>query len=159
VYLVVGAGPEREAIEAAIARADLGDHVRLLGRVPQSALNAVYSRADVFVMPNVPVEGDVEGFGIAALEASSTGTPVVAADVDGISDAVRAGNGILVPAKDAVAFAKAVLATDSSPRARKAIRAFTLAEFSWEKIALTLNGLLDEVVREVVDQVARGRAR
>lgn len=29
--------------------------------------------ADLFVMPNVPVEGDMEGFGLVALEASSCG--------------------------------------------------------------------------------------
>ncbi|MDR1601380.1 MAG: glycosyltransferase [Tannerella sp.] len=55
-------------------------------------------KVDAFLMPNIPVEGDMEGFGLVCLEASACGTLVFAADIDGIPDAVRNGkNGFLLP--------------------------------------------------------------
>jgi glycosyltransferase involved in cell wall biosynthesis len=50
-------------------------------------------------MPNIPVSGDMEGFGLTALEASASGSLVVASDLEGISDAIRDGkNGFLITA-------------------------------------------------------------
>jgi glycosyltransferase involved in cell wall biosynthesis len=147
LYLVVGGGGERTAIEAATRATGQQANVALLGSIPTADLLTIYNRADVFVMPNVPVTGDVEGFGIVALEASSAGTPVVAADIDGISDAVRSpGNGRLVPAEDSTAFARAIRETDSSPRGRASVRQFTLDTFSWPSRAEDVSALLDEMV-------------
>jgi phosphatidylinositol alpha-1,6-mannosyltransferase len=146
LYLIVGAGPEREHIEDAVSASPAGMRIVMLGRIGQDELNLIYTRADVFVMPNLRVEGDVEGFGIAALEASSAGTPVVAADVDGISDAVREnGNGTLVATKDTKGFVAAISATDSSFVARERIREFTLSHFSWTSRADDVSSLLDKV--------------
>jgi len=146
LYVIVGTGPERERIQKALDASPAEGRIRMLGRIAQDDLNVIYNRADVFVMPNLRVEGDVEGFGIAALEASSTGTPVVAADVDGIADAVRAGgNGTLVTTKEAAGFVAAITATDSSPAARARVRDFTLKQFSWTTCAEAVSALLDEV--------------
>jgi phosphatidylinositol alpha-1,6-mannosyltransferase len=52
---------------------------------------------DLFVQPNIQVSGDMEGFGLTTIEAAMRGTPVVAADIEGIKDAVVAGRtGILI---------------------------------------------------------------
>lgn len=146
LYLVVGVGNERAGIEEAIVDASLADRVMLLGAVPGEGLLDIYNRADVFVMPNVPVEADVEGFGLVALEASSTGTPVVASNIDGIPDAVRSpGNGVLVAAADAEAYEAAILAVDSSPEARARTRAFTLDNYSWAASARGFDAALTSV--------------
>jgi glycosyltransferase involved in cell wall biosynthesis len=50
----------------------------LLGKVSDLDKKILYNTADVFVMPNIKVEGDIEGFGIVAIEASSVGLPVIA---------------------------------------------------------------------------------
>lgn len=140
IYLVVGSGGEKTAIEAEIAANGLGDRVIMLGGIDRDDLLAIYNRADTFVMPNIPVENDVEGFGLVALEASSTGTPVVAADIDGIPDAVRSpGNGVLVAAHDTTGFLTAIQSVDASPAARAAVRDFTLTAYSWESSARALD--------------------
>jgi phosphatidyl-myo-inositol dimannoside synthase len=61
-------------------------------------LNTCYAAADLFVMPNIPVEGDMEGFGIVLLEANRAGVPAVASDLEGIRDVIEPGeNGYRVP--------------------------------------------------------------
>lgn len=68
-------------------------------------------RAVAIVMPNVknPDGRDVEGFGLTALEAADHGAPLVAADLEGIRDAVLEGQtGFLVAAEDEVAWASKI---------------------------------------------------
>jgi phosphatidyl-myo-inositol dimannoside synthase len=136
-YVVAGEGRARADIETATAAAGLGDRVFLLGRIPDAQRDLLYSVADCFVMPNIVVAGDVEGFGLVALEASVVGLPVVAARLQGIVDAVHDGsNGELVESGDAAGFADAVVrALARTPAERAAIRDYTLAHFSWHAMA------------------------
>ena len=136
-YVVAGEGRARPDIEAATASAGLGDRVFLLGQIPDAQRDLLYVAADCFVMPNIVVAGDVEGFGLVALEASVVGLPVVAARLQGIVDAVHDGsNGELIDTGDAAGFAEAVLrALARSPAERAAIRDYTLAHFSWQAMA------------------------
>jgi glycosyltransferase involved in cell wall biosynthesis len=152
VYVVAGEGKARAEIEAATATARLGDRVVLLGRVPDAQRDLLYAAADCFVMPNVVVAGDVEGFGLVALEASVVGVPVVAARLQGIVDAVHDhGNGALVEPGDAAGFAGAVLrALARSPAERAAIRDYTLAHFSWRTMAEAYDKAIVEVSRNVL---------
>jgi phosphatidylinositol alpha-1,6-mannosyltransferase len=136
VYLLSGDGPMTPQIRAAVERHGLGDRVRLLGQVPEDALRALYRGADLFVMPNVHVPGDIEGFGVVMLEAGMCGLPVLAADLEGIRDVVTEGaNGTLVRSEDADAFAAAVLRYRAAPRAAEAVARHTAEHFSWSAIA------------------------
>lgn len=138
-YWVVGEGPHRGAIEQAIEECHLGDHVRLFGRVSSEMLGAIYEQADVFVMPNVPVEGDMEGFGLVAVEANLAGMPVVAAELEGITDAVKDGeNGHLVAWNQPHAMVELILGLLDSPNKAELdqrARQYALATFSWGVIA------------------------
>lgn len=140
-YLIVGAGPQGGAIEAAATAAGVADRVVMAGRLSDAALAAAYGRADVFVMPNVPVSGDMEGFGLVALEASASGLPVVAARLEGITEAVHAGgNGVLVEPLDGAAFGAALAALLDRPAAdRRAVgqasAAYTRQSFGWDRTA------------------------
>lgn len=108
-YLIVGDGPERPFIEKAVQDRGLGEVVRVLGCVPEDELQAAYAIADLFVMPNISVPGDSEGFGIVALEARAAGLPVVATTVEGISDAfVAEDDGVLIPPGDADIFVETI---------------------------------------------------
>jgi len=91
VFVVAGAGPEQEAVAAAARSAGVASRVRALGSVSNATKQSLYARCDLVVMPNVPVPGDVEGFGLVALEASAAGKPVAAADIEGLRDAVAIG--------------------------------------------------------------------
>jgi phosphatidylinositol alpha-1,6-mannosyltransferase len=154
VYAVVGEGPEREAIRAAAERAGVAPRIRLLGRLSDDLLAAAYAASDIFVMPNIEVAGDLEGFGLVALEAAAAGLPVVAADLEGIADAVRDGeNGILAPPEDSVAFAAAierVLALTPQERRRLGERfaCATRASHDWSLTARRYAEAIDAMVTE-----------
>jgi len=140
IYLIVGDGPERRAVRRIVRERKMHERVVLLGRVPDHILADLYAAATLFVMPNVPVPGDMEGFGIVALEAASRGLPVVASRLDGIPDAVVDGeNGALVPPLDVEAWVSAMdgLLADGAARADLAARAreFTRSRYRWDRLA------------------------
>ena len=135
-YTIAGSGPEAADIEHAVARRNLTGRVRLLGQCSDAALVQLYQESDLLVMPNTPVPGDMEGFGIVMLEAGACGTPTVAAALEGIRDVITPGvNGVLVPSGDATAFAKAVLDYSTGARMRSRTRDHTLRQFSWDRVA------------------------
>ena len=150
IYLVVGDGPERQAIaEAATRDPSIAQRVHLLGQTSDDDLRMAYASADLFVMPNVPVPGDSEGFGIVHLEARAAGLPVVAADIEGIAESFMSGeDGRLVPAGDAAAFVDAIdrgfdLGLTPTDRGRRATR---IADgYDWAHIVEAYRGVFREV--------------
>ncbi len=139
-YWLAGHGPRADAIQSAIDRNHLGDRVRRLGRVSEDDLVRLYRGADLFIMPNVPVEGDMEGFGIVMLEAGQCGCPVVASRLEGIQDVVTNGvNGQLVEPEDPEAFAEAVRAYCAHPERLEAdaqqATEYVAHTFGWSAVA------------------------
>lgn len=67
----------------------LAGRFHFLGRLSDASLQQLYAQSDLFLMPNLAVEGDFEGFGLVALEAVSQGTICLAAEVDGIPSAIQ----------------------------------------------------------------------
>jgi glycosyltransferase involved in cell wall biosynthesis len=140
VYLIAGDGIFKEKIEEVIHKNNLEDYVIILGRVGDEVLKSLYNSSEVFVMPNIHVEGDMEGFGIVALEAASCGLPVVASKLEGVKDAVKDGkNGFLVEAYNIKGFVKAVNGLLENEEKREEFgrhaREFSLERYSWNRIA------------------------
>jgi glycosyltransferase involved in cell wall biosynthesis len=104
-YVVAGIGPDEQVIRDAARVRGLSERVHILGGVDEDTRDMLLRGADLFVQPNIPVSGDMEGFGLVMIEAAMRGTPVVAADLEGIKDAVVDGRtGILLPPGDAKAW-------------------------------------------------------
>ncbi len=83
--------------------------IRWVGAFDNEELLSLYRAAGCLIFPLVEVDGDVEGFGIVAVEAAAHGIPAVAFDLGGVSDAVADGvSGWLVEPGDYVAFSAAV---------------------------------------------------
>ena len=139
VYVVAGKGPELQAIEAAVRDQGVQESVRLLGQVSAEELRAVYAMADLFVMPNLSIEGDSEGFGIVTLEARMAGLRIVASALQGIVDSFDSANdGILVPPGNADALVEAVarlLETELTIEERQLRRHRTSTRYGWAHIA------------------------
>ncbi len=133
---------EARELETAVAGAP-ADSIRFLGKVDDAALAACYASADCLVFPLIPVEGDVEGFGMVATEAAAWGTPTIAFRVGGVADAVSDElSGRLIPPGDYDSFTTAVVeACLDSPYDRDDIRDFA-SEFSWERYAQQLRKAL-----------------
>ena len=109
IYLIVGEGEQRKDIEELIVRKNLQKRVFLLGKVEDDYKIELLRLSDVFIMPNIEVKNDPEGFGIVALEAAAAGLPTVATDMQGIRDAVKDGeSGFLVDLSSTDSFAKKI---------------------------------------------------
>jgi phosphatidylinositol alpha-1,6-mannosyltransferase len=140
VLWLAGDGPERDAIERAIRAKGLERRVHRLGKVSERELIALYRRGDLFVMPNIDVPGDMEGFGIVMLEAGACGLPTLAGDLEGIRDVIDDGvNGWLVPSGEAAAFASRIEALLEAPQELWAASAraaeHVSSRFRWDDIA------------------------
>lgn len=81
---LVGDGPEFGRVRRYVERHDLGDFISCVGALPRTRIRALYATADVFVQASVR-----ESFGIAALEARTSGLAVVARSESGTSDFVH----------------------------------------------------------------------
>jgi len=151
-YRIAGDGLLRSRILASITRHRLQDVVEMLGELPTDspALQAAFAQADLLVMPNLPTPGDMEGFGLVALEAAAARLPVIAAGVEGVREAVVAGEtGWLVPPGDVNAFVTIILERLAD---RPALRRFgeqarqtALTRFSWQQIAEQYDQLLQSL--------------
>jgi phosphatidylinositol alpha-1,6-mannosyltransferase len=108
VYLVAGQGRDLEMLQKEADALGLEGVVRWLGYVQEADLPDLYRSADVFVLCSREDRDrpEVEGFGLAFLEAQACGTPVVGTRTGGISDAVQDGRGgWLIEQDDAAALA------------------------------------------------------
>lgn len=140
LFWLAGDGPERRKIETAIVRAGLERRVRCLGTIAESDLVELYRKGQVFIMPNVVVPGDMEGFGIVMLEAGACGLPTLAADLEGIAEVIEEGtNGWLVPSEDANAFVEQIerLLDDPDGLGEASARTarYVSTTFRWEQTA------------------------
>jgi phosphatidylinositol alpha-1,6-mannosyltransferase len=125
-----------DQIRETAERHDVTDRVQVLGRLSDESLRSLYRGADVFMMPNIPVAGDIEGFGVVMLEAGASGLPVIAADLEGIRDVITPGeNGEMVESGDVGGFADAILRFHAEPGLLTAASAraaeHTASRFSW----------------------------
>jgi phosphatidylinositol alpha-1,6-mannosyltransferase len=77
-----------ERIQRLISHLDLVDHVKLLGSLDDEGLSSAYFATDVMVFPVLKMKGDVEGFGMVAIEAAAHGLPTVGFAVGGVPDAI-----------------------------------------------------------------------
>lgn len=125
---------EFERLTQLRAELGIGEMVTFLGAKDQDTLVYYYSAAEVVVMPS-----HYESFGMVALEAMACGTPVIAADVGGLSFSIEDGfNGYLVPGQDpdALAGKVALLLRRPSLRDHLGEQAIRWAErYAWTDIA------------------------
>lgn len=148
IYLIAGDGPLRERIYNSIKKSGMESYAVMLGRVDDETLKLLYNTADVLVMPNIPVEGDMEGFGVVALEASSCGVPVVASNLEGVRDAIVEGeNGFLVEVYSQNSYINLIIMIllTNKKYTNENIRKFTLENFNWDFIALKFMHELQEL--------------
>ena len=75
LLLFAGDGAQRQELESEAQRLNLSDRIRFLGFTNQSQLPAIYSGADLLVLPS-----EYEPFGLVVNEAMLCGCPVIASD-------------------------------------------------------------------------------
>jgi phosphatidylinositol alpha-1,6-mannosyltransferase len=153
-------GGERGRIDAAIERSRMQEHVLMLGTATDDVLAQAYHESDLLIFPARDLPGDVEGFGMVALEAAAHGLPTVAYAVGGIPDAVSENvSGHLVPADDHLAFAQAIIwHLEDERRDSWRERCMAFAEgFAWERFGTRLREICAEAIAQKTKESARGR--
>ncbi|WP_135854047.1 glycosyltransferase family 4 protein [Halorussus salinus] len=151
---VAGDGPLREELEQKAATLGIADDVTFLGYVPDEDLPRAYATADCFVLPT----RELEGFGLATLEALASGTPVVATPVGGtteilagLSDDDRVPTEQVVESVTADALAErmrawAALAPAERAAAGRACRDHARENYTWDSTADALEATYRELV-------------
>ena len=141
-------GFERERIEKIVSELGLNDITIFPGRISQDILPIYYAAADVCVVPS-----HYEPFGLVAIEAMASGTPVVASDVGGLQfTVVSEETGLLAPAQDDSAFSEAIDRILINPQWRdklgEAGKERVISKFSWDGVAKQLSDLYTQILQE-----------
>jgi glycosyltransferase involved in cell wall biosynthesis len=107
--VIVGDGPEANALDACIAQTLRGQYCRVTGA--RKDVERLLAAFDVFVLTS-----RTEGLPLVLLEAMATGLPVVSTAVGGIPDLIESGvNGYLVAPGDEVALTRRLIALATHP--------------------------------------------
>jgi glycosyltransferase involved in cell wall biosynthesis len=108
-FLFFGQGPLKGELQSLCRQEHLDGHIRFLGF--RTDLERILPCLHLLVHP-----ATMEGLGVALLQASAAGVPIVAARVGGIPEIVKDGqNGYLVPPGDAEAIARAAISLLKDP--------------------------------------------
>lgn len=171
VYLIAGQGRDMARLRQEAAALGLEGVVRWLGYVPEADLPQLYRSADLFVLctGEAPDQPDVEGFGLAFLEAQACGVPVVGTRTGGIRDAVTEEGGWLIDQDDPGALAAILARLAEEPEAfrqtgRRA-RQRVESECTWEHYVeqliemLKIRGVAIECSGRVADRGSHERPR
>ena len=146
--LLAGDGPDRPALVRLASELGVADLVRFIGWVDD--LPRFYATVDVFALSSLN-----EGTPVAAIEAMAAARPVVSTDVGGVADVVEAGvSGLLVPARDPEALARALvqLARDPALRERMGAAARTHAATHYSHLRL-----VDQIEQVYVEALSEKR--
>ena len=138
VYIIVGDGPELDRIRNAVRSSPHIRNIFVLGSQPDNILQLAYCAADLFIMPNIEVPGDMEGFGVVMLEANLMKTPVIGSDLEGIKDVISPGkNGYRVEVGNNKLFAYEIdrVLREELDTLSESSRSYVFSKFTWENVS------------------------
>lgn len=133
--MIIGEGPDRIRLEDLAIENGVHHKIMFTGGVSNEDLKSLYARARFFVLPSIS-----EGLPLTILEAMSSGIPVIANNINGISEIVRHKyNGLLTRPNDvnSLSNAQRTLINDTSLCKEMGINARATVEknYSWESVA------------------------
>jgi phosphatidylinositol alpha-1,6-mannosyltransferase len=137
--LIVGQGPYQQKLFEKVRQLNLEEHVTFTGRINYEQLPEYICVGDLFAMPSRSRFAglEVEGLGIAYLEASACGLPVIAGSSGGAPDAVEDGKtGQVVDGRDTTAIARSVIKFLKDPEGSKRMgeygRTWVVEKWRWQ---------------------------
>src|SRR3989344_6811307 len=91
----------RDELYELMKKLGIRDKVIIKSNLSREELREIYRNAILYLTLPVNVDGDVEGFGMAIMEAAAVGTPAIVGRGSGANDAVRdGGSGFLVDGRN-----------------------------------------------------------
>lgn len=153
VMLFLGFPSDQKLIRHYLGNPNFISRMQHIGKVPTADLQCLLRHAGLFIMPNIKVEGDMEGFGLVCLEASICGATVFASDIEGISDAIiHQQNGILLPTENADRWILEIKNALDQPSLLKSkseeFQAYSLAHYSWDKMVKAYFNLFESLIKD-----------
>ena len=138
--LFLGTPSDEAALHKLMQDPEVSQRVIRTGKIPRQEINQLLGVADAFIMPNINVPGDMEGFGLVCLEACMQGAKVFAAASGGITDAITdQKNGRLLTSGDknewATALNNSLSGYEPWQLTPEEVIQFTAANFSWKKMS------------------------
>jgi len=146
--IMAGQGPLMREVQELAHDLDLQDHIGFPGFVPNEEVPRLMQSFDVFVNCSVY---NSESFGVAILEASACGLPVVVTDVGGVSETCKnRETGIMVEPNDPDALAAALIRLGQDPilarEMGRAGRKFVLETYIWQDNVDRMLGFLKRLI-------------
>jgi glycogen synthase len=146
-FVIAGKGPFEESLQAQARYLGLEEKVHFLGYVNDEARNSLYDSASVAVFASL-----YEPFGIVALEAMASGTPVVVSSVGGLDEIIEhEKDGLKVYPGDPNSLAEQICrflgnedwaASIAEKGYEKAV-----SNYSWKKIAQSTSKVYSDIIR------------
>jgi glycosyltransferase involved in cell wall biosynthesis len=150
--VIIGDGPEKNAMQEQAAQLGIAERVTFVGELPFAEVPAYLKAADMFVFASV-----TETQGLVTMEALAAGLPVVAVDASGTRDIVEDGKqGFLVP-NDPDALADAINRLLDSPEIMKKFQRNALRRARTFDMKNCTKELL-KVYKQAIEDKAAGRS-
>jgi len=146
--LIIGAGPERAALERQARRLGVDVNVIFLGHIAQHDLPIYFRIADIFIRPSRS-----EGLGNSFLEAMAAGIPVIGTLVGGIADFLHDGRtGFIVPVDDPEAIAGKMHYIIGNSNVRNQVvqeaSRLILDNYSWDMISKMFRNIFNKLIND-----------
>jgi len=146
--IIAGDGPLEGKLKKLAKDLGVEELTNFLGFVPQDQVPAVLNQLSVFVAISV---FDSETFGVAIVEASACGLPIIVSDIGGLREVAKNEiTGLIVPKRDVAATANAIvtLINNDELRARMGMagRDFVLEHYEWNENASRMERLYESLV-------------
>ncbi len=147
--LIVGDGPEHATLTTLAQALGVSAVTTFAGAVPHRDVPSWLNQLDIYVAASRQ-----ESFGVAVLEASACGLPVVVSATGGLPEVVRSGEtGFIIPVGDACALAAQLkrLVLDAGLRNELGARgrAFVRECYDWERSVDVMEQLYCDAVRRI----------
>lgn len=136
--VVIGDGPQREALEKLVDELDLRDKVEFTGRLERYKIKTIFLKSDCFVLMSRN-----ETFGVVYIEAMASGLPVIATRCGGPESFVNEENGILVDVDSVDQLVEAMKKMLETKYDAEKLRQFCLDNFSPEIVAKKITRLIE----------------
>jgi glycosyltransferase involved in cell wall biosynthesis len=146
VLLIAGEGPLGPELKRRAGAAGISDRVLFLGHVPPEDMPGWYRSADFYVLSS-----DFDNSPNVLLEAMASGLPIVSTDVGGVREYLKDQvNGLVVPARDAPALARAMTTYADDPdltsRVGRLNRDEAVSTYSWARSTALLRRVFQRII-------------
>ncbi|MBN2816193.1 MAG: glycosyltransferase family 4 protein [Campylobacterales bacterium] len=146
--LIVGDGKSRDTLHELAKDLNIKNNIEWVGLQPKENLKSFYQQMDIVVIPS-----RFEGFGLTAIEAMNYNIPVIASNVDGLTEVIEDNiSGVLFPCEDSNELEKAIinLLNSSNKRHQLAQNAHkrVIQYFSYNSYKEKISQLYSEVLKE-----------